>query len=142
MTAFADRGIDELSGGERQRAWVATCLCQRTSVLLLDEPTTYLDLRHQVDVLDLVRDLADHHGVAIGIVLHDLQQAADVADDVVLLDQGRVVATGAPSEVLTTEHLSPTFGIPIEAHHDPLDGSVRLTAIGRHSPRQRCAVTA
>ena len=74
--SMADRGVDELSGGELQRVWLATCLAQDTRVLLLDEPTTYLDLRYQVEILDLVRDLADDHGVAVGVVLHDLDQAA------------------------------------------------------------------
>ena len=86
---MAERGVDELSGGELQRVWLATCLAQDTRVLLLDEPTTYLDLRYQVEILDLVRDLADDHGVAVGVVLHDLDQAAAVADHVVLLRRGR-----------------------------------------------------
>lgn len=140
VAEFADRGIEALSGGECQRVWVATCLCQRTSVLLLDEPTTYLDLRHQVELLDLVRDLADHQQVAIGIVLHDLQQAADLADEVVLLDRGRVVAVGTPESVLTTAHLTPTFGIHIESELDPLTGRLRLGAVGRHSQRERAPI--
>ena len=73
-----------------QRVWLASCLAQDTGVLLLDEPTTFLDLRYQVEILDLVRDLADDHGVAVGVVLHDLDQAAAVADQLVLLDEGRV----------------------------------------------------
>ena len=85
VDAMADRPVDELSGGELQRVWLATCLAQDTGVLLLDEPTTFLDLRYQVEILDLVRDLADEHGVAVGVVLHDLNQAAAVADQVVLL---------------------------------------------------------
>lgn len=136
VTSMAHRGVDELSGGERQRVWLATCLCQRTSVLLLDEPTTYLDLRYQVEILDLVRELADEHGVAVGVVLHDLQQACDVADRVVLLGEGRIVADGPPHEVMTPEHLSPVFGIRIEARHEP-DGSIRLQPVGRHTTRER-----
>ena len=88
VDAMADRAVDELSGGELQRVWLATCLAQDTGVLLLDEPTTFLDLRYQVEILDLVRDLADEHGVAVGVVLHDLNQAAAVADQVVLLTAG------------------------------------------------------
>ena len=76
LADMADRGVDELSGGELQRVWLATCLAQDTGVLLLDEPTTFLDLRYQVEILDLIRDLADQHGVAVGVVLHDLDQAA------------------------------------------------------------------
>lgn len=134
---MAERGVDELSGGERQRVWLATCLCQQTSVLLLDEPTTYLDLRYQVEILDLIRDLADDHGVAVGVVLHDLQQAGDVADRVVLLDEGRVVATGAPTEVLVPEHLSAAFGIRIDVHPDAVTGGVRIQPVGSHTHRVR-----
>ena len=95
VTAMADRPVDELSGGERQRVWLASCLAQDTGVLLLDEPTNHLDLRYQAELLDLVEDLAHDHGVAVGVVLHDLNQAASVADHVVLLDGGRVVAAGS-----------------------------------------------
>ncbi|WP_406506831.1 ABC transporter ATP-binding protein [Streptomyces sp. NBC_01602] len=83
VTELADRGVESLSGGQLQRVWLACCLAQDTEVLLLDEPTTYLNLRYQVEILDLVRDLADTHGVTIGVVLHDLDQAAAVADQVV-----------------------------------------------------------
>ena len=107
VTAMADRAVDELSGGELQRVWLATCLAQDTGVLLLDEPTTFLDLRYQVEILDLIRDLADEHGVAVGVVLHDLDQAAAVADQVVLLARRRVVrAAGAPRDVLTEPALT------------------------------------
>jgi ferric hydroxamate transport system ATP-binding protein len=137
VAAMADRGIDELSGGERQRVWLATCLCQRTSVLLLDEPTTFLDLRYQVEILDLVRTLADDHGVAVGVVLHDLQQAGDVADHVVLLDGGRIVAAGTPEAVLTAERLSATFGIRIDVHDDLVTGGLRVQPVGTHTHRVR-----
>ena len=101
VAPMADRSVDELSGGELQRVWLATCLAQDTDVVLLDEPTNHLDLRYQVETLDLVRDLADRHGTALGVVLHDLNHAASVADEVVLLHQGRVRAVGAPVDVLT-----------------------------------------
>ena len=119
VAAMADRPVDELSGGELQRVWLATCLAQDTPVLLLDEPTTFLDLRYQVEILDLVRDLADDHGVAVGVVLHDLNQAAAVADEVVLLQQGRVRATGTPATVFTEDALTETYGIRIEVTTDP-----------------------
>ena len=102
-----------------QRVWLATCLAQDTGVLLLDEPTTFLDLRYQVEILDLVRDLADEHGVAVGVVLHDLNQAAAVADHVVLLDGGRVRAAGTPAEVLTADALTETYGIRDRGRHRP-----------------------
>lgn len=104
-------------------------------MLLLDEPTTYLDLRYQVELLDLMRDLADDHGIAVGAVLHDLDQTAAVADRIVLLDAGRVVADGAPEDVLTPERLTATYGIRIEVDTDPLTGRLRTRAIGRHHSR-------
>ncbi|MFG2074566.1 ABC transporter ATP-binding protein [Nonomuraea maritima] len=133
VTTMADRPVDELSGGELQRVWLATCLAQDTGVLLLDEPTTFLDLRYQVELLDLVRDLADEHGVAIGVVLHDLNQAAEIADHVVLLHGGRVRADGPPAQVLTESLLSKTYGIRIEVSHDAATGALATRPIGRHS---------
>jgi ferric hydroxamate transport system ATP-binding protein len=132
---LAERSADELSGGQLQRVWVATCLAQQTGVLLLDEPTTHLDLRYQVELLDLVRDLADHHQVAVGLVLHDLDQAAAVADVLALLDQGRVRAVGPPDAVLTSERLTRTYGIQVEVDMDPVTGALRTRAVGRHATR-------
>ncbi|MGP7960566.1 ABC transporter ATP-binding protein [Sanguibacter sp. A247] len=132
---MADRGIDELSGGELQRVWLATCLAQDTGVLLLDEPTTYLDLRYQVEILDLMRDVADDHGVAVGVVLHDLNQAAAVADHVVLLRDGVVQASGPPADVLQAGLLSATYGLRIDVMRDPLTGLVRTEPVGRHTGR-------
>lgn len=132
---MADRGVEALSGGERQRVWLASCLAQDTGVLLLDEPTTYLDLRYQVEILDLIRDLADDHGTAVGVVLHDLDQAAAVADRAVLLHAGRVKAAGTPAEVLTPENLTPAYGIDIEVDTDPVTGLLTTRPIGKHSRR-------
>jgi iron-chelate-transporting ATPase len=135
VDAMAERPVDQLSGGELQRVWLATCLAQDTGVLLLDEPTNHLDLRYQVETLDLVRDLADQHGTALGVVLHDLNHAATVADQVVLLHQGRVHAVGGPADVLTAEHLSEVYGLPIVATRDPESGRVRVEPRGRqHAP--------
>ena len=133
---MAERSVDQLSGGELQRVWLATCLAQGTGVLLLDEPTNHLDLRYQVETLDLVRDLADHHGTALGVVLHDLNHAASVADRVVLLHQGRVHAAGTPVDVLTDAHLSEVYGLPIRCLVDPETGAVRVEAQGRHHQRR------
>lgn len=139
VTAMADRGIDELSGGELQRVWFATCLAQDTGVLLLDEPTTFLDLRYQVEVLDLVRELADDHGVAVGLVLHDLNQAAAVADTVALLDRGRVRATGRPVDVLTSHALTETYGIRVDVVVDPHTSRPATRPVGRHTFRPASA---
>jgi ferric hydroxamate transport system ATP-binding protein len=137
VTDMAERPVDELSGGERQRVWLATALAQRTHTLLLDEPTTFLDLRYQVETLDLIRDLADEHDVAVGVVLHDLDQAAAVADTVVVLDCGRVRASGAAPEVLTPELLSEVYGIRIDVTCDAVTDQLRTRPIGRHSDRHR-----
>ncbi|MER6104597.1 ABC transporter ATP-binding protein [Streptomyces sp. NPDC001832] len=135
VAELADRGAEQLSGGQLQRVWLAACLAQETGVLLLDEPTTYLDLRYQVELLDLVRDLADAHGIAVGAVLHDLDQAAAVADRIVLLHAGRVVAAGLPEDVLTAQRLTDTYGIRIEVETDLLTCRLRTRAIGRHHKR-------
>ncbi|KQO64977.1 ABC transporter ATP-binding protein [Curtobacterium sp. Leaf261] len=132
---LADRGVDQLSGGQLQRVWLASCLAQETGVLLLDEPTTYLDLRYQVELLDLVRDLADSRRIAVGVVLHDLDQAAAVADRVALLSDGRIVASGTPTEVLTAARLTEVYGIRIDVDMDPSTGGLRTRAIGRHHSR-------
>ncbi|PPS86909.1 Ferric enterobactin transport ATP-binding protein FepC [Streptomyces sp. MH60] len=135
VDGLADRGADHLSGGQLQRVWLASCLAQETGVLLLDEPTTYLDLRYQVELLDLIRDLADDHGIAVGVVLHDLDQAAAVADRITLLEAGRIVADGPPEEVLTPERLTAVYGIRIDVDTDPLTGRLRTRPIGRHHIR-------
>jgi iron-chelate-transporting ATPase len=135
VAEMSDRGVDELSGGELQRVWLASCLAQRTDVLLLDEPTNHLDLRYQVETLDLVRDLADHHRVAVGVVLHDLNQAADVADEVTLLDHGIVRAVGSPRDVLTSARVSEVYGLPVDVTVDPATGRLSLRPVGRHAHR-------
>ncbi|MFC9911208.1 ABC transporter ATP-binding protein [Streptomyces sp. NPDC127197] len=141
VTQLAERGVEHLSGGQLQRVWLAGCLAQETGVLLLDEPTTYLDLRYQIELLDLVRDLADEHGIAVGAVLHDLDQAAAVADRIVLLHKGRVVADGLPQDVLTPERLTDTYGIRVEVDTDPVTGRLRTRAIGRHHTRSERLTT-
>jgi iron complex transport system ATP-binding protein len=125
VDGLADRGADHLSGGQLQRVWLASCLAQETGVLLLDEPTTYLDLRYQVEL----------HGIAVGVVLHDLDQAAAVADRITLLEAGRIVADGPPEDVLTPERLTAVYGIRIDVDTDPLTGRLRTRPIGRHHIR-------
>ncbi|MFC4336326.1 ABC transporter ATP-binding protein [Salininema proteolyticum] len=135
---MADRGVEALSGGEKQRVWFATALAQDTDTLLLDEPTNHLDLRYQMETLDLVRDLADDHGTAVGVVLHDLNQAAAVADTIVLLHGGEIRAAGTPDEVLTSENLSDVYGIAIDVDRD--EGGLTCRPVSRH--RSRRALTA
>lgn len=130
MDSLAARPVDQLSGGELQRVWLAACLAQDTAVVLLDEPTNHLDLRHQVETLELIRDLAERHDAALGVVLHDLNHAAAVADDVVLLAQGQVCAAGHPEDVLTSDVLSQVYGLPIGATVDPETGQIRIEAAG------------
>ncbi|GAB3463576.1 ABC transporter ATP-binding protein [Actinophytocola sediminis] len=133
LTELADRPVQALSGGQVQRVWLASCLAQQTGLLLLDEPTNHLDLRFQVEILDVVRHLADTEGVGIGLVLHDLDQAAAVADRVLLLEAGRVTADGPPADVLTAENLSRAFGIRVDVHLDPADGRIHTRAVGRYN---------
>ena len=108
---LAGRNVDELSGGQRQRVWIAMALAQETDVLLLDEPTTYLDLAHQVEVLDLVTDLNRTRGTTVAIVLHDLNLAARYADHVIAMKGGAVTAAGAPGDVVTEDLVRDVFGL-------------------------------
>lgn len=142
LTAIADRAVQSLSGGQAQRVWLASCLAQDTGLLLLDEPTTFLDLRYQVEILDVIRDLADRHGVGVGVVLHDLDQAAAVADRLLLLESGRVTAEGTPDEVLTGENLTRAYGIRVDVDTDPSTGRVRTRAVGRFNDAPARATTA
>jgi ferric hydroxamate transport system ATP-binding protein len=131
LDALADRPVQALSGGQAQRVWLASCLAQDTALLLLDEPTTFLDLRYQVEILDVLRDLADQHGVGVGVVLHDLDQAAAIADRLLLLEDGEVTAEGTPADVLTAANLTRAYGIRVDVHTDPADCRIHTRAVGR-----------
>ncbi|MBK3384688.1 ABC transporter ATP-binding protein [Streptomyces albidoflavus] len=122
-TDLADRPVDALSGGQRQRVWIAMALAQETGLLLLDEPTTYLDLAHQVEVLDLVRRLNREQGRTVVLVLHDLNQAARYADHLIAFREGRVVAEGTPAEVVTAGLIREIFGLECVVVPDPVTGS-------------------
>ncbi|WP_127450437.1 ABC transporter ATP-binding protein [Streptomyces sp. B29(2018)] len=122
-TDLADRPVDALSGGQRQRVWIAMALAQETGLLLLDEPTTYLDLAHQVEALDLVRRLNREQGRTVVLVLHDLNQAARYADHLIAFREGRVVAEGAPAEVVTAGLVREIFGLECVVVPDPVTGS-------------------
>jgi iron complex transport system ATP-binding protein len=133
LDALATRPVDELSGGQRQRVWIALVLAQGTDVLLLDEPTTYLDVAHALDVLDLIDTLHAEHGRTVVMVLHDLNLAARYSDHMVLMHEGRIAAQGTPDDVVTAEHLASTFGLRAHVSVDPTSGRPLVVPIGtRH----------
>ncbi|MYV57602.1 ABC transporter ATP-binding protein [Streptomyces sp. SID3212] len=132
MTDLADRPVDELSGGQRQRAWIAMAVAQGTPVLLLDEPTTYLDLAHQIDVLDLITDLNRHENRTIVMVLHDLNQACRYADHVIAMKSGAIVAEGPPAEVITAKTVEEVFGLRCQVTEDPVSGTPMIIPMSRH----------
>lgn len=120
---LADRVVDELSGGQRQRAWIAMVLAQQTPILLLDEPTTYLDLAHRLEVLRLLRSLNTTHGVTVAMVLHDLDEACRYADHLVAMHDGVVIAEGPPGEVVTPDLVQLVFGVECLTIPDPVTGT-------------------
>ena len=111
MTRFSDRMLATLSGGERRRAWISMALAVEAQILLLDEPTTFLDIGHQFEVLELVREINRTHGITVVLSLHDLNQAVRFADNLVVVDRGTIVDQGAPATVLTERLLSETFRV-------------------------------
>ncbi|WP_439030003.1 ABC transporter ATP-binding protein [Gordonia terrae] len=119
---LADRTLDALSGGQRQRVWIALTLAQDTDLILLDEPTTYLDLAHSIDVLDLVRRLRDDHGKTIVMVLHDLNLAARYSDSLFVMRKGAIVTTGSPTDVIDADILDEAFGLRAHVMTDPISG--------------------
>ena len=127
---LADRLVDELSGGQRQRVWVAMALAQETPILLLDEPTTYLDIAHQLEVLDLLQRLNHHDDTTIIMVLHDLNEAARYSDTLVAMYEGRIVACGPPDEVVTEDNVRAVFGIDNRVIPDPVTGTPMVVPIG------------
>ena len=129
---LVDRCVDELSGGQRQRTWIAMALAQHTDILLLDEPTTFLDVSHQVDVLDLLTDLNRQRGTTIVMVLHDLNLAARYADHLIAVREGRLHAAGDPSDVLTADVVRAVFGMESQVLPDPVSGKPMVLPIGRH----------
>lgn len=132
VTELAGRTVDELSGGQRQRVWISMALAQRTDVLLLDEPTTFLDLTHQYEVLDLLTDLNRERGTTIVMVLHDVNLAARYADHLIAMRQGRVVATGTPREVVTEATMAKVYGMTARVIDDPVSGAPLVLPVGRH----------
>jgi len=129
IEALKDRRVDELSGGEQQRVVIARALAQEPQMLLLDEPTAHLDLKHQVSVLELVATLAHQHQLTVLMTIHDLNQAARYADQVALLHQGAILASGEPSAVFTAERLSQVYGVPVTVGRHPTHGTPLVAPI-------------
>ena len=126
---LADRSVDELSGGQRQRVWIAMTLAQETPVMLLDEPTTFLDVAHQVDVLDLLAELNETHDRTVVIVLHDLNLACRYAHNLIAMRDGNVVAEGPPTKIVTEELVNEVFGLQSRIITDPVAGTPLVVPI-------------
>ncbi|OJF17084.1 MAG: iron dicitrate ABC transporter ATP-binding protein [Bacillaceae bacterium G1] len=132
IAPLANRHVDELSGGQRQRVWIAMALAQQTDILLLDEPTTFLDITYQIEILDLLTDLNRKYGTTIVMVLHDINLSARYADYIFALREGRLVAEGKPSEVITSQLIKDVFGLDCMVVQDPVSNSPSVVPIGRH----------
>ncbi|SDH30074.1 ABC transporter ATP-binding protein [Microbacterium pygmaeum] len=139
VTELADRPVGDLSGGQRQRVWIAMALAQDPQILLLDEPTTFLDLSHQIEVLDLLRELNRSRGTTIVVVLHDLNLAARYADELVVMSQGRIVTQGAPRDVLTSQVVAEAFALEALVMPDPLTQTPLVIPVpgGAHAAADR-----
>jgi iron complex transport system ATP-binding protein len=132
---LADRSVDELSGGQRQRVWLAMALAQQTPILLLDEPTTYLDIAHQIEMLDLCADLHAVQGRTLVAVLHDLNHACRYATHLIAMRAGAVVATGRPSEIVTAQLVEDVFGLACRVIDDPETGTPLIVPLARAALR-------
>jgi iron complex transport system ATP-binding protein len=132
ITELANRCVDELSGGQRQRVWIAMALAQQTDILLLDEPTTYLDIAYQVEILDLLTDLNRRRNTTIVMVLHDINLSARYADYIFALRKGKLIKQGSPEEVITSELIDDVFGLDCEVIKDPVSKSPFIIPKGRH----------
>ncbi|VEA38093.1 Ferric enterobactin transport system permeaseprotein FepG [Salmonella enterica subsp. enterica] len=131
ITSLATQSVDTLSGGQRQRAWIAMVLAQETSIMLLDEPTTWLDISHQIDLLELLSDLNREKGYTLAAVLHDLNQACRYATHLIALREGNIVAQGAPKEIVTAELIEKIYGLRCMIIDDPVAGTPLVVPLGR-----------
>lgn len=132
ISELANHNVDELSGGQRQRVWIAMALAQETDILFLDEPTTFLDITYQVEILDLLTDLNRKRGTTIVMVLHDINLSARYADYIFALYQGKLVAEGEPSKVITSTLVKDVFGLECIVIEDPVSGSPSVVPKGRY----------
>lgn len=139
ITEFADRNIDELSGGQRQRVWIAMALAQQTDILFLDEPTTYLDITYQVEILDLLTDLNKKYGTTIVMVLHDINLSARYADYLFTVKNGHLIAEGKPTDILTADLIKETFHLDCQVINDPVSNTPTplIVPIGRHHAKAK-----
>ncbi|MFE6893052.1 ABC transporter ATP-binding protein [Streptomyces sp. NPDC057694] len=137
VAELADRYVDELSGGQRQRVWIAMALAQQTPLLLLDEPTTFLDIQHQIDVLDLCADLHEEQGRTLVAVLHDLNHAARYATHLIALRDGQVIAEGAPKDIVTADLVERLFGMKCQVIDDPETGTPLVVPAARKARGKR-----
>lgn len=132
ISDLADHFVDELSGGQRQRVWIALALAQQTDILLLDEPTTYLDISYQVEILDLLTDLNHKHNTTIVMVLHDINLSARYADYLFAMQNGRLIAHGTPQEIITSKLIKEVYGLDCLIIEDPVSKTPFILPKGRH----------
>ena len=132
ITELTDRAVEELSGGQRQRVWIALALAQQTDILLLDEPTTFLDIAYQIEILDMLTDLNRKHKTTIVMVLHDINLSARYADYLFAMKKGRLVAEGTPDEIITPELMEKVYGLACDVITDPVSQSPMVLPKGRH----------
>lgn len=132
ITELANQNIDELSGGQRQRVWIAMALAQQTDILFLDEPTTFLDITYQVEILDLLTDLNRRHHTTIVMVLHDINLSARYADHIFAMHKGRLVAEGTPSKIITSAIVKDIYGLECMIMEDPVSRSPLVIPKGRY----------
>ncbi|WP_343529198.1 iron-enterobactin ABC transporter ATP-binding protein [Yokenella regensburgei] len=132
ITELAQQSVDTLSGGQRQRAWIAMVLAQETSIMLLDEPTTWLDISHQIDLLELLSELNREKGYTLAAVLHDLNQACRYATHLIALRDGKIVAEGDPKVIVTTDLIEKIYGLRCTIIDDPIAGTPLVIPLGRH----------
>ncbi|KAA1047054.1 iron-enterobactin ABC transporter ATP-binding protein [Pseudocitrobacter sp. 73] len=131
VTNLASQSADTLSGGQRQRVWIAMVLAQETAIMLLDEPTTWLDISHQIDLLELLSELNRQQGYTLAAVLHDLNQACRYATHLIALKEGKIVAEGAPGEIVTAELIEQVYGLKCLIIEDPIAGTPLVVPLGR-----------
>ena len=128
---LAQQQVDTLSGGQRQRVWIAMVLAQQTPLLLLDEPTTWLDIAHQIELLELMQDLNQQHGRTLVVVLHDLNQACRYASHLIAMRDGKIIAEGKPAAIVTPELIEAIYGLRCIIINDPVAGTPMIVPLGR-----------